>query len=538
MPNVGRGAPRRRRPISPITWRILAVNLLALAFLFAGMIFIGEYRRGLIAAELKTLNSEARLFAAALAESAIAAGPGGEDLIQPLAQQIIRRLTEASGTRARLFAADGSVLADSQQLLGRRGAVSIDPLPPPPTGRDHAKEWLVRVERLFSGLWSAEALPLYDEGKEDVRAQDFAEVARALTGEPAQLLRVDGRGDLVLSVAVPVQRYKTVVGALMMSKGSQAIDQAVLKVRFDIFKWFLVALAVTVLLSIYLAQTISRPLARLAAAAERVRRDRNSRYRIPAFRWQRDEIGELAQVLREMTEALWQRMDAIERFAADVSHEIKNPLTSLRSAVETASRVNDAERRDRLMAIIRQDVDRLDRLITDIAEASRVDAEMSRAEAKPVNLGSMMETLAEVSEPAAQARDIALRVHVDGSGGALITQGLEDRLVQVFRNLIANALSFSPPGGTITLTVSRKGRCLIAEVVDEGPGVPEGKEEKIFERFYSERPQGERFGDHSGLGLSISKQIVEAHDGRIYAENRRRTDGSIAGARFVVELPC
>jgi two-component system sensor histidine kinase ChvG len=335
-----------------------------------------------------------------------------------------------------------------------------------------------------------------------------------------------------------VQRYKQVVGALILTKDSQAIDAAVLKVRLDVVKWFLAALAVTVLLSLYLAQTIARPLLRLAAAAERVRRDRHHRHRIPNFPSRHDEIAELAAALREMTEALWQRMDAIERFAADVSHEIKNPLTSLRSAVETAARITDPERRERLMAIIKQDVDRLDRLTSDLAEASRVDAEMSRAGSEPVHIGRMLETLREVTEMTAAERGVGLRIALDEGRGGLSVTGLEDRLVQVFRNLIANALSFSPPGGTITLTAARHGATLIAEVLDEGPGLPEGKETQIFERFYSERPEGERFGDHSGLGLSISKQIVEAHGGRIYAENRRRPDGAVGGARFVVELPC
>ncbi len=536
MPFLGAVA-RRRRAISPITWRILAVNLLALGFLFAGMIYLDEYRRGLIAAELKTLNSEARLFAAALGESATASDAGQEQLIAPIAQQIVRRLVEASGARARLFARDGALFADSQQLLGRRGGVHIEPLPPPRTASDRLKHLLAHYDHMLSGLWAREPLPRY-QGDDVARAEDLSEVVRALGGEAAQMVRVGEYGSLILSVAVPVQRYQQVVGALVLTKGSQAIDAAVLKVRLDVFKWFLAALAVTVLLSLYLAQTIARPILRLALAAERVRRDRHRRHRIPNLEWRRDEIGELAAALREMTEALWQRMDAIERFAADVSHEIKNPLTSLRSAVETATRINDPERREQLMAIIKQDVGRLDRLISDIAEASRIDAEMSRAGGEPVDVGRMLETLVEVTEMTAADRGVSFRLNIAKGDGSLSVTGLEDRLVQVFRNLIANALSFSPSGGTITLTAARRGHQLVAEVLDDGPGLPEGKEQQIFERFYSERPRGERFGDHSGLGLSISKQIIEAHGGRIFAENRRRSDGSVAGARFVVELPC
>lgn len=527
---------RRRHVISPLTRRILAVNLLALVFLFAGIIYLDEYRRGLIAADLAKLESEAQLFAAAIGESATSPdATSSEGLIPPLAQQMVRRLVEESDARARLFDHRGTLLADSVFLLGPGGAVQIEALPPPKTGRQRLKEWLAAYDRMIERFWRPTELPAYVE-KAHQTAADYSEVESARTGKPAHMVRAAREGGLVLSVAVPVRHYTQILGALMLSKGSAEIDAAVLKVRLDVLKWFLAALGVTVLLSLYLAGTIARPLMRLAYAAERVRRDRHRRQSIPDFGNRSDEIGRLASALREMTEALWLRMDAIEQFAADVSHEIKNPLSSLRSAVETAARIKDPERRERLMAIILQDVVRLDRLISDISDASRLDAELSRAKAAPVDLGRMLSTLVDVTETAAQDRQTSLRVDLDGSAD-LVVNGLEDRLVQVFRNLISNALSFSPPGGTITLKARRMDGTVQAEVVDDGPGIPDGREKEIFNRFYSERPKSETFGVHSGLGLSISKQIIDAHGGNIFAENRRQADGRVVGARFVVELP-
>ena len=523
-----------RRAISPLTRRILTVNLIALFFLVAGMLYLEEHRRGLIADELQTLRGQANLFAAAIGEGATAGNAPGEEKLNPLlAQQMLRRLFEASGIRARLFDEKGRLVADSQTFKGPAGFVEAEELPPPPMRGDVLKDLLAVYDRLVQRLWSSEPLPIYVDSPAN-SAKDYPEADLALSGKPASEVRSSKAGSLVLSVAVPVQRYTNVLGALMLSKDSGPIDAAMVRVRLDILKWFGVALGVTVLLSLYLAGTIARPIRRLAVAAERVRRDRHGRHRIPDFAGRNDEIGQLAAALKEMTEALWLRMDAIERFAADVAHEIKNPLTSLRSAVETAVRIDDAERRQRLMNIIQEDVGRLDRLITDISDASRLDAELSRAKSETVDLGLMLPALAEVSEAAAAERKARLVVETRGQ---LKVSGIEGRLVQVFRNLIANAVSFSPAGGTITLIARKEKKQIVVEVNDEGPGIPEGKEKEIFRRFYSLRPETEKFGVHSGLGLNISKQIVEAHGGSIEASNRQLADGTVAGACFTVRLP-
>lgn len=530
----------RKRPppfgISLITLRILAVNLLALAFLFAGMMYLDEYRRGLIAAELATMRSEANLFAAAIGESIAFADPTkGEGLTPLIAQQMVRRMAGTSRLRARLFDDNGLMVADSLLLGGPGGVVQIEELPAPRTEGEQLIDLLAVYDRFLARLWSREDLPTYTENQVQ-RARDYPEVILALSGETATTVRSAPGGGMILSVAVPVQRYKQVLAALMLTRGSSEIDASVLQVRLDVLKWFLVALAVTVLMSVYLSGTIARPIRLLAAAAERVRRDRHRRYTIPDFGRRRDDIGQLAAALRDMTQALWLRIDANERFAADVAHEMKNPLSSLRSAVETAARINDPDRRQKLMNIILDDVGRLDRLISDISDASRLDAELSRENSAPVDVQQMLAAIVDVTEATAQQQRARLVLDIVGNR-PLVVNGIEGRLVQVFRNLISNALSFSPPGGVITLHAHRENSSVVADVIDQGPGIPEGREHDIFRRFYSERPQDEKFGQHSGLGLSISKQIVEAHGGTVIARNRRAPDGSIAGASFVVTLP-
>ena len=545
-PRAELAAPRERRyrrgPISPLTRRILAVNVLALALLGLGLLYLGEYQRSLIATELDSLRMQGRIFAAALGEGAVIDVAGeGEALIPELGRDMMRRLVEPTHTRARLFDPAGNLRGDTRMLRGPGGTVEITELPPP------GQKGLLR--RIADGIynillgalpWEAGYRP-YTE-PESRTAADYPIVQRALDGDIASAVWQDRRnGGLLLMVAVPVQRYKQVLGAVLLSKGSDEIEQAVRAVRFEILKVFVIALGVTVLMSIYLAGTIAQPVRRLAAAAERVRRFHGRQVAIPDLTARRDEIGDLSAALRDMTSALWYRMDAIERFAADVAHEIKNPLTSLRSAVETAVRVEDPVKQRKLLALVLEDVARLDRLITDISDASRLDAELSRGELTRVAVAPMLETLVDIHAAAASegAPQLTLSLPQGGAGARpdLAVLGIEGRLVQVFRNLIDNAVSFSPPGGTIRISGQTIPGRVVVTVEDDGPGIPDGKLEAIFERFYSERPAGEKFGTHSGLGLSISKQIIETHRGRITAENRHGEDGSVIGARFTVSLP-
>lgn len=532
-----RARGRYRRHLSPLTLRVLAVNALALMILLAGLLYLGRYQDRLIQAEMDTLRTEARLFAGALGEGAVTRAPDESFVLaHDQARQMVRRLVETTETRTRLFDRSGDLVADSRMLFGPAGVIQVETLPPP-TRREGPAHFVADLyDRLVNALPTRDHLPLY-RGDAEGGSVRYDDIVRALAGEMVSGAWKTGDGDMLLTVAMPVQRYKQVLGAVLLSRTGAEIDRAIRQVRIDILKVFLVAFGVTVLLSFYLAGTITRPIRRLATAAETVRHGHGRHHTLPDFTGRKDEIGDLSGALREMTEALWTRMDAIERFAADVAHEIKNPLTSLRSAVETVARVRDPQQQRRLMAIIEDDVQRLDRLISDISNASRLDAELSRAELEPVDLGQMLFMLADIhsttsAEADAPHLEVTLPRDVD-----LTVQGLEGRLVQVFQNVVANALSFSPPGGVVHLIARIDDGTIEIRVRDEGPGLPESKLEAIFDRFYTERPAGEKFGTHSGLGLSISKQIVEAHGGTIRASNLRDARGRVSGAEFTIRLP-
>ncbi len=457
-------------------------------------------------------------------------------MLPELSRQMMRRLVEPTRTRARLFDAQGRLIADSRVLRGPGDPVLVTELAPP-------KGLLSRLVDAVCDWFAAfspdgRKQPIYEETE---TAASYTEARSALWGEGGSAVRRDPQtGGLVISVAVPLKRQKQVLGAVMLSTSDREIRDELRRVRLEVLRIFGVTLLVTVLVSLYLASTIARPIRRLAAAAQRAR-GRGGRIEIPEVTGRSDEIGELAGAMRDMTDALWLRMSAIESFAADVAHEIKNPLSSLRSAIETVSRIGDPEKQRRLIAIIQEDVERLDRLITDISDASRLDAELSRLEFSPTDIAAMLRTLVEIHE-ATRAQDaprLVLEFPADQSGRRrpLIVPGIESRLSQVFLNLIANGVSFSPPGGEIHIAARPDGRAVLVTVEDQGPGIPKDKLTAIFDRFYSERPAGEKFGTHSGLGLSISKQIVEAHRGRIWAENRLDPDGRVCGARFLIRLP-
>ena len=533
-----RWLPRFRwRAVSPLTRRIVAVNVLPLALLAVGFLYLGKFESSLIGQQIESLRTQGEIFAAALSEGAVLdSGDEGEILLPDLARQMMRRLVEPTRTRARLFDIQGKQIADSRLLRGPGDAVQVMELPPPERksllGRvtDQIYDWIVEL------LPSRHKHPPYRESDAG-NAADYGEAMRALRGESGSAVRSDPQtGGLAISVAVPVQRYKVVLGAVMLSSSNGEIEEELRTVRLELLRIFGVTLLVTILLSLYLASTIARPLRRLADAAERAR-GRGARVEIPDLMGRGDEIGELSRSLRDMTDALWQRMSAIESFAADVAHEIKNPLSSLRSAVETVGRIEDPVKRRRLMAIIQDDVERLDRLISDISDASRLDAELSRQEVSPTHIAAMLQALAEMHETTRAEGAPRLVLDIAERGRELIVPGIERRLSQVFVNVIANAVSFSPPHGEIRISARLDGRAVLVSVEDEGPGIPEDKLTAIFDRFYSERPAGEKFGTHSGLGLSISKQIIEAHRGRIWAENRLDADGTVIGARFLIRLP-
>jgi two-component system sensor histidine kinase ChvG len=525
---------RGRRHLSPLTLRILAVNVVTLLFLGAGLLAIDRYEADLVNRELAALRLQARLIATAIAEGALDETDPGAPVIDPgVAQMLVRRLAAQPAGRIRLFDADGNLVTDSTLLVGAAGQIEVRPLAPTPTSPPWPLSW---VEAGYE--WAFHALPRRDSyprhaDRLEPHAAALPEAAGALDGEATEATYVDLDGHLVFTMGEPVQRLRLVHGAVVLERRSDDLDIAVRGLRAEMLRWVATALVLIVLLSLWLAGTIARPIRHLAVAADRVR-DGRGRGRIPDLTHRHDEIGDLSGALAAMTHTLWRRLEGTERFAADVAHELKNPLTSLRSAAEAIRQITDPARRDRLLGLLLADVQRLDRLVSDIATASRVDAEMVRAEPEPVDLAAMLRALVEVHEAA--ARPVPLTLTGDPARATMVA-GMADRLGQVFRNLIDNALSFTPDGGAVRLILDEQPGRVLVHVDDDGPGLPDGAEERIFERFYSDRPAREDFGTHSGLGLSIARQIVEAHAGRLTGETRIGRAGERLGARFTVDLP-
>jgi two-component system sensor histidine kinase ChvG len=550
---------------SSLTRRIIVLNLLALVLLVSGILYLNQFRKGLIDARVESLQTQGEIIAGAIAASAtvdtntividpdklldLQIGksaspdqpfPSYEFAINPeKVAPVLRRLISPTKTRARVYDRDGTLIVDSQHLYSRGQILGFD-LPPPAT----------EPVSFFDSIWRAvnlwlqrSDLPRYQE-LDSANGKGYPEVAQALAGSPNNIVRVTAQGELIVSVAVPIQRYGVLRGALLLSTQGGDIDNIVHAERLAIVRVFVVAAAVTVLLSFILAGTIAVPLRRLADAADRVRRGLNTRPEIPDYTRRRDEIGHLSKAVREMTGALYGRIDAIESFAADVAHELKNPLTSLRSAVETLPLAKTEAAKARLTGIIQHDIRRLDRLISDISNASRLDAELGRQDAVPVDLRQVLNAVVTIARETTPAAGPKFRLEIaPGAGAAYGVMGHDSRLGQVFNNLLDNARSFSPQGGTVRVAARRVDRTIEIVVDDEGPGIRADQFERIFERFYTDRPDQESFGQNSGLGLSISKQIVEAHGGTIEASNRIRPSREpgqppvVLGARFTVRLP-
>jgi two-component system sensor histidine kinase ChvG len=531
------GVSRRPRRFSRLSVRIMALSVFPVATIFGGLLYAGAYERSLIDAELENIGSQTRIFAASLGEIAVPQGSGDEQRIDAdAATQLIDRLATETRARARLFGRDGRLIADSRTVNRPGGPIREEELPPPSTRRWLSDTVLSVYDWVFGLLSrSRDRTPLYRERRDESSA-DFAEVRSALAGEARGFIRRAETGHLLIFFAAPVQRYKKVHGALLLSATTADIEKAVRQARVDILRIITVVTILTMMLSFYLGRSIARPINRLAASAEAMRRARSRKATIPDFTAREDEIGDLSAALIALTNDLWRRLDAIESFAADVAHELKNPLASMRSAVETVGRLKDPEKQKRLLDMIMEDVGRLDRLITDISKASRLDTEMSRVVVEPVDVPRLLKTLAEMHETTREAGDPRIELAVPERQN-LIARAVEDRLVQVFNNVIGNAESFSPRDGRIAISVVGASGFVEVRIDDQGPGIPPGKEEDIFKRFYSERPAGEKFGQHSGLGLSISKQIVEALGGTIHAENLAKPDGTVTGARFVIRVP-
>ena len=478
-PALGAEPAPRARKISPLLRRILLVNALPLALLLAAIFYIDQYQNGLLQAEVTTLREQARIFAGALGETAVREDkPDHPALVADLARPLHRRLTEPTpNAQARVYATDGQLLADSRVREGAGGAVVTEPLPPA-IERGPLVGTIGRVYDALLGLLphggqtpqlntdpQAAGVDWQPDVREEVR----------LTGgkdsrEMPPYIRRTQENRLLVTVAEPVLNRGRSVGIVLLTREAREVDDSLLAVRLSILGLFTLALALTVLLSWYLSLTIARPILRLAGAADAMREGSGRSGEMPAgLLTRRDEIGALAHALSESARALWARMDAIERFAADVAHEIKNPLSSIRSAIETLRRIEDPDKQRRLLAIIAEDVGRLDRLISDISDASRIDAELSRVATEPVDVAPILTLLAEIDQETRNDGDPHLELDV--GEGPLIVQGVEGRVVQVLRNLIGNARSFSPDGH-IGLHAHETPTTIEITVEDEGPGIP------------------------------------------------------------------
>ena len=563
---------------SPLTRRIVLLNLGGLAALLLGFLYLNQFREGLIDAKVQSLEVQAQIIAAAIAASAtvetdsISIDP--EKLLQlapgqsyALAEEtppslqfsinpqkvgpVLHSLASPTQTRARIYDRDGYLLHDTSSVTSRSNIMRYDL---PPAARSELFSFWKVLESKFDKLFSVSGLPLYEDiGVANGKA--YSEVTRALSGAKQSITRVDSKGKPILSVAVPIQRFRMVHGALLLSTQGDDIENIIESERASIVRIFLVSSTVMLLLSYFIAGTIAEPIRRLAEAAERVHRGIKARREIPDYSGRSDEIGHLSGALRDMTKALCDRIEAIESFAADVAHELKNPLTSLRSAVETLPVARTPESQQRLLAIIAQDVGRLDRLISDISDASRLDAELARDEVDLINLEKLLDTVVAVANLVTETCGVRVELVIARQNNAedrqpFLVLGHDSRLGQVFNNLIDNARSFSPNGGSVRVLLRpakdysahgqlRDGFEIIID--DDGPGIPADAFERIFERFYTDRP-GQGFGQNSGLGLSISRQIIEAHCGHISALNRvgpPDAEGAIPvlGARFLVFLP-
>ncbi|WP_246692663.1 sensor histidine kinase [Methylobacterium sp. WL64] len=555
-----------QRASSSLTRRIVVLNLVGLIALLVGFLYLNQFRQGLIQARIQSLAIQGEIIAGAIAASASVdtdtiqidpdkllqqqAGEPTEEESQPLAfslnpekvAPLLSRLVTPTGNRARVYDQEGGLLFDTRTLFKRGDAGRNDTIAAKPHKAGMLESAFQAVQTKLSALIGGRGAQPEETGP--VNGHSLREVQAALTGNRGSLVRRNALGETTVSVAVPIHRAGSVRGALLISTQGDAIDRVIASERFGLLQVFLVASAVMVVLSALLAGAIAGPVRRLAEAAEKVRMGIKTREEIPDFTQRTDEIGHLSGALRDMTQALYRRIDAIESFAADVSHELKNPLTSLRSAVETLPLAKSDDSRGRLMAIIQHDVKRLDRLISDIADASRLDAELARAEARPVDLKKLLSTVVSVANERRRPKDCLIQLDVEpiaDQDAPFTVIGHDSRLGQVVNNLLDNARSFSPTEAKVRVALRRvRGEVeLVCE--DEGPGIPEHALERIFERFYTDRPE-QGFGQNSGLGLSISRQIVQAHRGTIRAENRPGApdeDGepTVRGARFTVRLP-
>ncbi len=509
-------------------------NFVGLGFLVIGVLLLTEMRAGLTDAQFRNLRTQGELITNLLIETGTVQGDPYPYIHEPAVRDVLRRLLPpiaegarpgAAGPRVRVYASDGRLIADTDVIYDR---LEEGPLAASESGSIG--------QRIEDAARQVEYLRLTPWRPTITQQQEFD---RALAGEISRGERLNEKGERVVTVTLPLRRVQAVLGAVTVE--SADVERILVAERASMIPFVLGATIAIFLSSLLLALFIALPIERLAAAADSLRLTGATRLSLPDVSKRKDEIGALGHSIEQMTGALADRIDANQRFAADVSHEIKNPLASIQSAVASARSATTPEQQSQMLAIVAQDVQRLDRLITDIARASRIEAETALGDQGQVDLGSLLFELtrAYATPPVEKAHAEILFKGAKPEGAFVIGQA--GPLGQVFRNLIDNARSFSPEGGMVTVSAAvartKEGPIVRAMVEDEGPGIPAENLETVFERFYTQRPKGTAFGGNSGLGLSIARQIVTAHQGRIYAQNIEKDGNPRAGARLVVELP-
>jgi two-component system sensor histidine kinase ChvG len=522
------------RPLfwSPIARLILASNLAGLVILITGALFLNEIRQSLIEARKESLRETAQIISSILTDEATEGEPTPQLNVRD-ANAYLKRMLLPGGSRIRIFDPQGDPVADTVLLNDQIDRKDLPEIKEPSAWERGWLDFVRGANRTFENI-SQVGRPRIAEARSLKE-----EVAEALAGDRPAIYseRFGDNAERVLSMTVPIKKVAAVVGALTIETSDVA--QIIAAERAALVPLIIVAVLVAIITSTLLTLGIARPVSRLAMASDRVSSGAAERLDLGSLHNRKDEIGDLARAMEAMTTSLYNRIQENERFAADVAHELKNPLTSIRSAVETAQAVQDPAAREKMMGVIARDVIRLDRLITDISNLSRLEAEIVRERLVRVDLGRLLEDIISIYRDTSRDGDPRVTLTA-GLEGKAVVMGREGPLGQVIRNLVENARSFSPPGGEVKVVLARamSGRdpVLRMTVEDQGRGIPPDKLEKVFERFYTDRPQGAKFGNNSGLGLSIVRQIVETHRGKVWAENRI-VDGKITGARFIVDFP-
>jgi len=545
--------------------RILVSNLIGFFVLLLGILYLGWYHTWLIDAKVDALKIQGKIIADAIASKAKVERerivfdanelPGQRSSSRTYRDDgfaalelsispeevtpILRKLIQSTNTRARIYARDGTLIVDTARSL-RRWRAALRNEPTENTGKAPSTQnfWTRLTRYLFD-----EPLPVYQEiGSANGTA--YAEVRQALEGNQRSMLLLNDKGEQIVSLAVPIRRFKTVQGVLLLSTRPGEIDEILSEERSVILTLAAIALFASIVTSLLLARTVAGPMRRLSEAAEQASHNIAARTQLPEYANRSDEVGQMAAAFRSMTKALYRRIEASEKFAADVAHELKNPLTAARSIAESLSLAKNEEERRQLVEQIQNELNRLNRLITDVSNASRLDAELARQEMRPVDITTVLRGVVTIFRDILgdDQRQIRLVIEDAPLEGAYIVSGDEGRIGQVLTNLVDNAISFSPKTGTITVRARSTPPHMEIYVEDEGPGIPEDRLEVIFDRFYTDRPDTEATeGKNSGLGLSISREIIRAHGGQISAESRFEDgsgpDNAPLGARFVVKLP-